>query len=192
MEVKMATRVSLKADRYPRFRSTVERATNGAILVAALVCAAAWIRYGFMASAGSMPGSGVPQYSRGDSLATVPEITALESRPTLLLFLYSGCNVCTESLGFYRQAIDRARSRGARVKVVAASRESYEAFTNYLATNRVRPDRAIYIDDDSPFKLTRTPTILLLDENRRVKEVWLGRLVPASQAEVMRAIDAGS
>lgn len=184
-------RVSTNSADHPQFRSRIEKATNLAIVVAAVACAAAWTRYGVMTPSVSPQRTVAPQYSVGDTLASVPEIAALESKPMLLLFLSSGCNVCTESLGFYREVIEHTRRTGARVRIVAASRESHDAFANYLAINRVHPDETISIKDDSPFNLTRVPTLLLIDETRRVTATWLGRLSGTPASEVLAAVKGG-
>lgn len=181
--------VSPDSDKRARLSSRVEKATNLAIVIAAVVCVAAWTRYGLMTPTPPAQAAASPQYSIGDSLASVPEIAPLQSEPTLLLFLSSGCNVCTESLGFYRNVIEHTRQTGARVRIVAASRDAPETFTKYLANNRVKPDETIAINDDSPFTLTRVPTLLLLDENRRVTATWLGRLSAAPAAEVLSAVE---
>jgi hypothetical protein len=124
----------------------------------------------------------------GDTLSNVPEIAALNNPRILLVFVNSKCHVCTESLPFYRRLAETHRRHQPPIMLVAVSRETLDELRNYLSTQNVPLDTLVAIPERSPFKQTVTPTLLLLDQHKQVRRVWLGKLSSTGESEVLSEV----
>jgi hypothetical protein len=161
----------------------IERILNLLIVVAAVGCAIAWA--GYFTSTPSAPG---PQYAVGESVTDVPELAHLAGKPTLVLYVNSACPICTESMAFYEKLIEARHAHESELQIVAASRESLDSLKRYLAEHGLPNMEAVQIADRSPFKVTLTPTLLLLDGRSDISQVWLGRLGQEREAEVLAVV----
>lgn len=124
-------------------------------------------------------------YQIGDVL---PQIQSLDNRTdkTLLLFVRSGCGYCTASMPFYRSL---ATATGGRVSVVAVCVERLDVCTAYLRRQELATS-AVFALVGSGLNVTATPTVILIDGDRRVHGVWLGQQDSAGQKEIRQKLTA--
>ena len=105
---------------------------------------------------------------------------------TLVLVLQEGCRYCAESAPFYKRlALETEQST--RVHLVALLRQGPEDSKRYLESLGV-PIRDIRQAKLSSLKISATPTLLLLDREGVVKDVWVGKLSDRGEKEVLRKI----
>lgn len=174
-------------------RFSVERAANIAVcavcvLLAANVVVQLYDRFNprpstaaaLLADATHKAGDNAP------ALATAPYGRA---SATVVLVMKSSCRFCTASMPFYDRLAAFARERQASrpLQLVAVSTESREVTTAYLREHGVALP-AVESVSEGHIKAPATPTVLLVDPMGVVRNVWVGRLDAAQEAEVLREI----
>jgi hypothetical protein len=107
---------------------------------------------------------------------------------TLLLVVSSTCHFCSESMPFYRQLAAIQPKTSGELGLLAVVPESSEAGLEYLSKNGVRVAEAISTPSLSKVGLAATPTLVLLDRDRRVMEVWVGMLDASRQGNVLKRL----
>jgi hypothetical protein len=163
----------------------LERVANMAIIVAAVCCACAWTWYATQTRVTAAPSV---RYSAGDSLADVRELDGSAGRPTLLFLVSSTCRFCNESMPFYRTLLADEATAGWRI--VFASREHLEDLRDYLAQHELPLQKMslVRLGRTSAFKANATPSLFLLDGNRRIVHSTTGRLNTTEQAALRAAL----
>lgn len=169
----------------------LEVAANLAIVVMAGVAMVTWVWY-LRRPEPPARGAPAPQYAVGEVVAPVPELSGAAGRPKLLVVMASTCHFCTDSMGFYRELVELKRDRWPTLDVVAASREQPVVLGSYLQEHSLKVDRAVHIPHDSGFKVTLTPTLMLLDAGGRVLQIWVGKLSKDGERAAIAAVDAYS
>lgn len=104
---------------------------------------------------------------------------------TLLMMLQSDCVYCQQSMPFYRHLLGLQDRADVQTVVVAPPPDT--DIGAYLAAEEIVPD-FISIVDFSLLPLPVTPTLLLVDTNRRVTHTWVGLLDLTQQAQVVAAV----
>ena len=122
-------------------------------------------------------------YQIGDTVPSIDGVDFAQAPAMLILFLRSTCKYCTESMPFYRQLTSSRRTVG----VVAVGTESEQVLGDYLAANQVTVDTVRSVEGGI-WKVTGTPTVLLVGRDRKVLGVWVGRLDETRQPAVLAAI----
>lgn len=109
------------------------------------------------------------------------------NRHTLVLAISTICHYCQDSVPFYRTLGAKATN----VKLVAVLPQPVSEGQKYLAENGVRIDeiRQIRLND---LGVLATPTLLLVDDAGLVTQVWVGRLQPEQETEVLAALEKPS
>jgi hypothetical protein len=109
----------------------------------------------------------------------VPTVAAADD--TLLLYIQSRCKFCSESMPFY-QVLFKARSQ--RVSIVALSPEDRQVTVDYLKAHNLTADEVAQVPI-SGGRFLGTPTIIAVDRAKKVKGIWLGKLTPPQEREVL-------
>lgn len=104
---------------------------------------------------------------------------------TLVLAVNTACHFCSESAPFYRRLVAEAPRR--HVHMTALLPQAVSEGQEYLRSLEVP------IDDvrQAPLKalkLRGTPTLLLVDGQGRVRQVWEGKLSPDAERQVIGAL----
>lgn len=152
------------------------------IAVAVLLCAVLVKPYVIPASVPNEVGESAKvnrEIRRGDKVA-VSGIDWQKSPKTLLLALSTACHFCTESSPFYQRIV---KERGS-TRLIALVPQAEEEGHTYLRNLGVGIDEVMQV----PFRgmgLTGTPTLLLVDGNGVVSDVWIGALPPSKEDEVI-------
>jgi hypothetical protein len=128
---------------------------------------------------GSTP---APPYQVGDVFAEAGPET--RGKGTLVVVFRSNCVPCRESVAFHRTLAAALKSTGT-ANVVAVSPEPAEVATAYLREHQV-PFTAV--KSVSRVRVRSTPSLLWLDANGVIKELWVGRLSPEREAQVYRTL----
>lgn len=117
--------------------------------------------------------------------ASIPDIDWAKNDRTLVLALSTHCHFCTESAPFFRRLTDET---GRQVKIVAVLPQSAGEAQTYLT------GEGVHINDVkqaplSSIGITGTPTLLLVDKSGIVTDVWVGKLQPEQEAQVLSALE---
>jgi thioredoxin-related protein len=104
----------------------------------------------------------------------------------VVLVLQKGCHFCSESAPFYQQLVRQAANR-ADVEIVAALPENATDAQQYLKEIQLPITEMRQIDMTS-MKVRGTPTILLVDQTGTVSDVWIGKLQPDKELEVLNRL----
>jgi hypothetical protein len=113
--------------------------------------------------------------SLGQRLPDLPEVAFASKANTILLYVHSQCQFCTQSMAMYRQLADIVASRKAELQIVAVSREPGDILAGYLGTNGLDIPQVGGIPPGWA-SLTGTPTLVIADRQGRVVASWVGKL----------------
>lgn len=133
-----------------------------------------------------------PEISVGTKIS-LPEVNWGESGQTLLLVSQTGCHFCSDSAPFYQRLVQEAKMRG-NVRLVFVLPQPVAEGQKYLN------DLGLFVTDivQAPLRTIRvkgTPTLILVNNSGVVTDLWIGKLPPEKEAEVVSKLqceDCGS
>src|ERR1044071_6173732 len=117
-----------------------------------------------------------------------------DGRQRLLLFFAPNCPYCQQQSPLWRELLDRVDSNRFTVIGVVSDREdkklvsAHAGGAGYFKTKTPLP--LVFFDSESlgRYKLTATPTTLLIDEDGKVEHVWVGKWDNTKAMEVAAAV----
>ncbi len=107
---------------------------------------------------------------------------------SVLLQISSTCHFCNESMPFYRQLMATRQAAPARVPVIVASHDAVAVIRKHLEDQQVAVDKVLHARDVFG---TGTPTVYLVDGHGVVKRVFIGKLDPAGEKELLAIVERG-
>jgi thiol-disulfide isomerase/thioredoxin len=161
-----------------------ELIANIAIILVALLLGAAVVKRYFLASSDNAgkAASGFKEISAGEKFQ-LPDVDWSKNGQTLVLALSKNCRFCSESAPFYQKLVkEEAESRSLRL--VAVFPHDVNQGKNYLDELGVSVSEI----KQAPFNSIRirgTPTLLLVNKDGVVVDVWVGKLPPEKEAEAL-------
>lgn len=159
----------------------LEVVTNIAILVVAVIASAVLVKNYLL----SKPGRGMPlQIAVGEKFS-LTGVDWQANGNTLVLALAPGCDSCSESAPFYRRL--RAELPTRQVHMTAVLPESVEEGRQYLRSLQVEIGD-VRQGSFRSLKINGTPTLILVDQQGVVRNVWLGRFPPEKEQQVIDTI----
>lgn len=127
-----------------------------------------------------------PTVVKGQPAPTLPGIDYSRASRTVVLFLHSQCQYCTQSLPFYRSLAEAHDPAGPRL--VVATRESIDTLRSYLRDNQVDIEPVVSIGIGGDRRLLLTPTVFAVSSDGNIENAWLGALDQASETAVRQAV----
>lgn len=112
----------------------------------------------------------------------VTDVDWSKSNKNVLLVLQKGCDFCTASAEFYQKLIEQTKDRG--VNIVAFFPQTKEEAEKYLSELGISGIEVRQSQLDSLF-VTGTPTIIVANEKGQITDVWVGKLPPEKETEVL-------
>jgi peroxiredoxin len=117
-----------------------------------------------------------------------------DGRERLLLFFSPNCPYCRQQSPLWRDVLDKLDSNRFTVVGIVSDREdkrlvsAYADEAGYFKTKTPLP--LVFFDSESlgNYKLTATPTTLLIDEDGKVEHAWIGRWDETKAREVATAL----
>jgi hypothetical protein len=103
-----------------------------------------------------------------------------QNQKSLVFFLKKDCAYCTSSAPFYRQLIEDASKR--QVKWLAILPDSVEEGRKYIQYLGL-PIENVQTGSLSAYKIPATPTLLFVDNQGTIKNVWIGA-VPSREKQM--------
>jgi hypothetical protein len=162
----------------------LEKTTNVVTILtcAALVGTLAWNYY-----LRSRPATQtLPELPKG-TVVKLPGAAQASPQPTLVLALSKNCHFCQESVGFYQKLTALKNSSPQGLRVVAVLPQSKEEAASYLKEQGIEADEVISMEV-SKLGLMGTPTLLLLDGQNKLEELWVGKLNESQESEVIERL----
>lgn len=125
------------------------------------------------------------QLARGDKVS-LSGVDWAKNSHTLLLVLQKGCRFCTESAPFYQQLVKQTSARN-DLKLVALVPQVVSEGKQYL--EEIGVDVAD-VRQVSPGQINvgGTPTLVLVNNEGVVTDVWAGKLSPDTESQVLRKL----
>jgi thioredoxin-related protein len=167
-------------------KSTLDTIANIAIIVVCAIAAVVLVRNQFFPP---RPPGAPPQVEKGERFDQLKAIVPAGSSRALVVAVSPTCHFCDESMPFYKQIIDQRNQKGSQVKVIAAvpNEEAKAEESQKFATAGANPDGMVHMDF-STIKVSGTPTLLLVDNDGKVLDVWVGKLPEDRQQEVFEVL----
>ena len=164
----------------------IETTANAATIIAAALLSVVLVKFYLMPSlpARSAPVTSAPEVTKGKSMdGHLLGVDWAKNRRTLVLALSTTCHFCTESAPFFRRLGEEKE-----VKTVAALPQSVSEGKKYLAGESVHVDEVRQVSLNG-LGIMATPTLLLVNEAGVVTDVWVGKLQPDQENEVLSAME---
>jgi H+/gluconate symporter-like permease len=158
-----------------KIAKTLETAANIGIVVFVLAA------LGFLAKGHWLKSPEPKQISVGEQFA-LKNTNWQASGGAVVLGISTTCHFCTESAPFYRELVKKCEAQ--HVHTIAVLPQSQEEAEAYLSGEGVVVDE-IRQYPLSQLEISGTPTLLMIDARGTVKQVWLGKLQPNQEKDVM-------
>jgi thioredoxin-related protein len=170
----------------PTKKSTLDTAANIAIILVCAIAAFVLIRNQFFPPA---PPPRPGEVAQGDQIEVLQQAVPAGADRALVMALSPGCHFCTESMPFYKRLIDERNQKGSDIKVVAAvpAPEAREGEMKIMADAGVKPDAVVELNFQEA-KVAGTPTLLLVDNQGKVLDVWVGKLDERNEKKVLQTL----
>jgi hypothetical protein len=168
-------------------KSKLDTIANIAIIVVCVIASIILIRTHLFPRP-QAPGA-PPQVEKGERFEVLQAALPAGAERTLVLALAPQCGFCTQSMPFYKRLVEERNKKGSNVKVVAAvgSPEMRAAEQQALTGAGVQVDNLVELDFSS-IKVPGTPTVLLVDSEGEVLDVWVGKLSEGDEKKVLATL----
>jgi len=153
-------------------------------LIIAFVCVGvAWTYAADFVAAKEAATGNQPEYSAGEEFQPIPGLSLDNTRDVLILAISPTCKFCIASLDFYKEISALPRTGTTLAVVTPVDTELVRTFLG----SGVLPDRIVQTKYQST-RFKRTPTILLVGRDGRIKKTWIGKLTKAQEQEVRNSL----
>lgn len=166
------------------FSKKLEIASHIAIIVVAILLSIILVKNYLLPRNDQQPNGPAPTQLVGTGTRlSLPDVDWARNRRTLVAVLSTTCRYCTESASLYQQ-IATERLKRDDVKTIALFPQPVADAQQYLNQLGVTVDEIKQVEP-SAVNARGTPTLLMVDETGTVKKVWIGKLPPEKEAEVL-------
>ncbi len=167
-------------------KSPLDTAANIAIILVCAIAAVVLVRNQFFQP---RPPGAPPQVEKGEQYAALKGAVPAGASRALVVAVSPTCHFCNDSLPFYKHLVDERNQKGSAVKFVAAvpSEDSKAPESEKFINAGVQPDSVVHLDFSS-IKVPGTPTLMLVDNNGKVLNVWVGKLDEGGEKEVLKTL----
>lgn len=117
-----------------------------------------------------------------------------DGRHRLLLFFSPNCPYCEQQSPLWRDLLDNVNNDRVTVVGVVSEKEDRRSVSAHAKGagyfNTKTPLPVVFFDDESlgSYKLTATPTTLLIDDDGKVEHAWVGKWDQTRAVEVAAAL----
>jgi thioredoxin-related protein len=164
-------------------KSKLDTAANIAIILVCIIAVGILIRNNFFPP---RPAGAPPEAAKGETLAELRGVVPAGTSTALVMALSPTCHFCNDSMPFYKQLLDKRNESKSPVKVIAAvpAAEAQSTEQKNLADHGIQPDAVVHVDF-AKIKVPGTPTLLLVNDQGKVLDVWVGKLDASREREVL-------
>jgi hypothetical protein len=166
--------------------SRLEKTAAAAMAVSFLLLAGAATR-SFVLSRRPDPAT-VPLVKIGEAVK-LPGVSPGTARLTFVIVMSSGCTYCLHDLPLYRRLSAARSASGGMLHLVAVLPEKASTAAEFLRSSGVATDNLLSL---APLDVgaRMVPTLLLLDENGKLRRYWVGEMGQEREREVLEALTA--
>ena len=120
----------------------------------------------------------------GEKISAV-DVDWSKNKKNVLLVLQVGCRFCSESAEFYQTLLDQTKDKGVNVlAILPQSREESRNYLDKLQLSNLDTKQAALNTID----VSGTPTLIITDDKGQITNVWVGKLPPEKQNEVLEIL----
>lgn len=167
-----------------KLKSYLEVVTNIAVLLVALAVLGTFAWNYFRRSPTPQLRAG---FQMGQSFAQVPGVSYESSPQTLLIAMSTRCHYCTKSLPFYKQLIEAQRTNSQATHVVAVFPNPEAEVRQYVQQNNLNLETIAGLDFGA-LNISGTSTAILIDNDGKVRDFWIGKLLQDQEQQVIKAV----
>jgi thioredoxin-related protein len=173
----------------PKPKSKLDTAANIAIIAVCVIAAVVLIRNQFFPPRPAPPPGAPAMVEKGERFDQLKAVLPAGTERALVVAVSPGCHFCDESMPFYKQLLEQRNQKGSPVKVIAAvPAETMKAEESQkLAGAGAQPDSLVQLDF-AAVKVAGTPTVLHVDNDGKVLDVWVGKLDESGEKEVLKVL----
>lgn len=161
----------------------VELFTNIAIIAVAILFGAVLVQQYIIGSSHPDRNTKLSKGISAGEKISLPNVDWEKSHQTLLLVVSPNCHFCSESVPFYKKLVLQAASAG-DIRLVAVLPQPINQGRKYLNDLGVEINEVEQADLSS-IQVSGTPTLILVNSQGVVTDVWLGKLLADRESEVM-------
>lgn len=167
-------------------KSSLDTIANIAIILVCAIAAFVLIRNQFFPP---RPPGAPEEAKKGEQFAQIKDVLPAGTSKALVVAVQPGCHFCNDSMPFYKRLLDERNQKNSPVKFIAAvpAEEAKAEETQKFAAVGAQPDHMVKIDFSS-IKVPGTPTLLLVDNQGKVLDVWVGKLDSDKEKEVLEVL----
>lgn len=163
-------------------KTKLEQIANITVIVLALVIGSALVKDRFFSAAPQ-----VNEVKVGERLTNLHGWEWNAHDRTLVLVLRKGCHFCEDSAPFYQRLIAQQKQYGPDTSIVAVFPDAAYAVNEVVQSEGLEVQALAGVRLEG-LKVSGTPTLLLVDKNGTVLNMWIGVLSPRQELEVINAI----
>jgi thioredoxin-related protein len=157
----------------------VELTANILIIAVTLLIGSVYAQRHFSKAASPSSQEELPQV--GDKVA-LPDVDWSKSDKNVLLVLQKDCHFCAESAGFFRNLIQQTKDENVNiVAVLPQEKPEAEQYLRGLGISGIEVRQSLL----ESLLVAGTPTIIVADSKGAITDVWLGKLPPEKEKEVL-------
>jgi thioredoxin-related protein len=169
-------------------RSTLDTVANVAIILVCAIAAFILIRNNFF-NKPQAGGPRPPEAAVGEQYDDLRKVVPAGADRALVVAVAPTCHFCTESMPFYKRLVDERNQKGSKTKVIAAvPQEAAKAEEQKtMQSAGVNPD-ALVVMDFKNIKVPGTPTILHVDSQGKILDVWVGKQDSSGEEKILAVL----
>jgi len=167
-------------------RSRLDAVANVAIIAVCVIASVVLIRSHFFPPQPPPP----PDAAKvGERFAALGTVVPAGADRAVVIAVSPQCHFCNESMPFYKQLVDHRDQSHSATKVIAAvpTADARAEEAQKFAANGIHPDGVVQVDFSS-IKVPGTPTLMIVDRQGKVLDVWVGKLEEGRQHEVLEKL----
>lgn len=130
-------------------------------------------------------------YKVGEQFDLAIQASFDKSSKTVVMFFQSQCRFCSDSMPFYRRLLAERTDGKAAFHLVAVSLDPLTIAKAYMEENGIEADELVRYPQTDKMRISGTPTLLVVDGEKRVIGTWMGKLTTEQEQAVGRALTVG-
>ena len=157
-----------------RRRPALDTFANISCIVVCVLLAMTFARDHFGIGNRDIPQAGI---SSGDVGPEIPGLQYSEASATVIIFISAFCAPCLSSLSDYAELQNLADQSHGKLRIVSLIQEREAEHMGVLKTKGLNTS-IIIVPKFSKYKVSATPTLLVVGKSGLVKDLWIGKVTP--------------
>jgi len=124
---------------------------------------------------------------KGKVIPSLSNVGYHDSPKTLLIALNTKCQYCQENVPFYKKLVELRKANVNYSHLVAVFPNDESEIRQFLKQNHLNLDAAALVNLDS-LGITATPALVLVDNNSKISDFWIGSLSVEQEEQVIQAL----